>query len=128
MVSALLASRGRKADAAYLELLPQRLAAVAAIAKGGAPDAAAARFSRADRAVARAFLRPREATWHDGDENLVRGHLDAWVRGADDRRRAAATGLLSAADALAVMRPRPETLWCYLWHLESQLAGLFGDD
>ena len=128
MVRAALVSRLLSRDEDYLLVLTQRLEAVRAIARGGAPDAATARFTRADRAVARAFLRPREATWHDGDENLVRGHLDAWVRGADDPRRAAATGLLSAADALAAMRPRPETLWCFLWHLESQLASLFGDD
>jgi hypothetical protein len=116
-----------RADA-YLDLLDARLETLRAMAEGAAPDAAAARFTRRDRAVARAFLRPREATWHDGDENLVRGHLDTWVRGAQDPRRAAAAGLLGAADALAVMHPRPQTLWCFLWHLESQLASLFGDD
>jgi hypothetical protein len=113
---------------AYLALLADRLEALRTLVQGADPDAAAARFTAKDRALARAFLRPREATWHDGDENLVRGHLDTWVRGAADPRRAAAAGLLSAADALSAMRPRPETLWCFLWHLESQLASLFGDD
>jgi hypothetical protein len=116
-----------RADA-YLALLATRLEALGTLARGGAPDAATLGFTPKDRARARAFLKPREASWHDGDENLVRGYLDTWVRSTGDPRRAAASGLLAAADALSLMRPRPETLWCFLWHLESQLASLFGDD
>jgi hypothetical protein len=128
VVQGALGPRRKPRADAYLALLAARLETLREIAAGAAPDAAAARFTARDRTIARAFLRPREATWHDGDENLVRGHLDTWVRGGDDPRRAAAAGLLKVADALAVMHPRPETLWCFLWHLESQLASLFGDD
>jgi hypothetical protein len=128
VVQGALGPRQKPRADAYLALLAGRLQALREMAAGAAADAVAAGFTAPDRAVARAFLRPREGTWHDGDENLVRGHLDTWVRDGGDPRRAAAAGLLDAADALAVMRPRPETLWCFLWHLESQLASLFGDD
>jgi len=36
----------------------------------------------------------------------------------------AARGLVDAADALARIAPRPETLWFYLWEMESLLSGL----
>jgi hypothetical protein len=75
------------------------------------------------RARWRRFLRPLEGSWHDGDENLVRGFLDRWVRPGRDPRVAAARGLVEAADALARMAPRPETLWFYLWEMESLLSG-----
>jgi len=37
---------------------------------------------------------------------------------------AAARGLLDAAAELARIAPRPETLWFYLWEMESLLSGL----
>lgn len=36
----------------------------------------------------------------------------------------AARGLVEAAGALARIAPRPETLWFYLWEMESLLSGL----
>jgi hypothetical protein len=123
-----LGPRQRPGAALFLALLAARLRALAEIAAGAVPDRDLLRVSPEDRELARTFLRPRESSWHDGDENLVRGYLDTWVRAAHDPRQAAARGLLSAADGLVAMRPRPETLWCFLWHLESQLASLIGDD
>jgi len=115
--------RAREA-APLLDLLASRLSALAEIAGGRScalPGGAAA------RARWRRFLRPREGSWHDGDENLVRGFLDRWVRPGQDPRVAAARGLVEAADALARMAPRPETLWFYLWEMESLLSGLTPD-
>jgi hypothetical protein len=77
-----------------------------------------------DRALARRFLRPRQATWHDGDENLVRGHLDRWLRPGDNAAVVAAQSLLAAADALVSGHARPEALWFFLWELESMLPPL----
>ena len=37
---------------------------------------------------------------------------------------AAARGLVDAAAELARIAPRPETLWFYLWEMESLLSGL----
>ena len=54
----------------------------------------------------------------------MRGFLDRWLRPGQDPRAAAARGLVEAADALARVSPRPETLWFYLWEMESLLSGL----
>lgn len=77
-----------------------------------------------DRARARRFLAPLEGTWHDGDENLVRGFLDRWVGPGEDAVVARARGLVRAADELAAIGPRPETLWFFLWEMESVLRDL----
>jgi hypothetical protein len=82
------------------------------------------RLSPADRAVARRFLASREGGWDDGDENLVRGYLDRWLGQGDDPLVATARGLTEAALALAGMRARPETLWFFLWELESVLSAV----
>jgi hypothetical protein len=74
--------------------------------------------------VARRFLASREGAWDDGDENLVRGYLDRWLRKGDDPLVAAARGLTEAASALAEMRAGPETLWFFLWELESVLGAV----
>ena len=91
----------------YLALLAQRLTA---LASGAFPNSTVR-----ERRLARAFLRSRMA-WHDGDENLVRGWIEA---GRDDPGRA----LVHAADELTRIHPRPETIWFYLWLLESELDG-----
>lgn len=103
LVAVLQAFLGRAEDAAYLELLNGRLARLRA---GEWPSSTAM-----ERRRARAFLRSR-MTWHDGDENLVRGWLDRGPRGP---------ALLQAADELARIHPRRETLWYYLWAMESEL-------
>ena len=54
----------------------------------------------------------------------MRGYLDRWTRPGDDPRVDAARGLVRAADELARIAPRPETLWFYLWEMESRLAAL----
>lgn len=77
-----------------------------------------------DRALARRFLRPLEASWHDGDENLVRGYLDRWARAGEDAGPATARSLLAAADALGGSGAGPPTLWFYLWEMESMLESL----
>lgn len=113
---------GREASAhgAYLSLLARRLGALHAVAGGRAAPAGALGRGRADRALARRFLRPREASWDDGDENLVRGWLDRWER-AGEGAAGAARALMEAADALGAIESRPEVLWFFLWELESML-------
>ncbi len=78
-------------------------------------------MSRAERALARRFLKPFVGTWDDGDENLVRGTLDRWVRTGEDSARALARGLTDAARGLAEIEARPATLWFFLWEMESIL-------
>jgi hypothetical protein len=77
-----------------------------------------------DRALARRFLAPLEAVWHDGDENLVRGYLDRWMTPGEDAPAAAARALLEAAVALPAIGARPEALWFYLWEMESMLESV----
>ena len=108
---------------AYLDILDDRLAALASLAERRRVDRDL-RVSPADRALARRFLAGHEGAWDDGDENLVRGYLDRWLREADDPLVAAARGLTEAAGALAAMRARPETLWFFLWELESVLSAV----
>jgi hypothetical protein len=84
-------------------------------------------LASADRARARAFLRPREASWNDGDDNLIRERLGSWKKGAETSQARAAV-LLDTARFLAQMKPRPETLWCFLWHFESHLLTVLEDD
>ena len=108
----------------YLAILDDRLAALAALAAGGPMAEGDLRTSPADRAVARRFLASHEGEWDDGDENLVRGYLDRWVREGDDPLAAAARGLTEAAAALAGMRAAPGMLWFFLWEMESVLAAV----
>jgi hypothetical protein len=108
----------------YLALLDDRLAALGTLAAGGALGAGDLRVHPADRALARRFLAAHEGAWDDGDENLVRGFLDRWQRVGDDAVTATARGLTEAAAALGGMRARPETLWFFLWEMESVLAAL----
>jgi hypothetical protein len=117
---------GERAEQArdYLALLDDRLAALAALADGGPLSRGDLRTSPADRAVARRFLASHEGAWDDGDENLVRGYLDRWLRKGDDPLAAAARGLSEAALALAGMRAGAETLWFFLWEMESVLAAV----
>jgi len=70
------------------------------------------------------LLASHEGAWDDGDENLVRGYLDRWIPQGDDPLVAAARGLSEAAVALAGLRARPETLWFFLWEMESMLAAV----
>lgn len=100
----------------YLGLLDRRLAALEA----GRP----VRSTNADQMLARLFLAPLEGAWDDGDENLVRGHLDRWLGAGENAESAARESLLGAARALGAIHARPGTLWFFLWELESMLAGL----
>lgn len=108
----------------YLELLDRRLAALEDLAAGRPVAPEALRERASDLALARRLLAPYQATWDDGDENLVRGFLDRWVRPGEDPVRAASRSLVEAAHALAGMNARPETLWFFLWEMESMLADL----
>lgn len=100
----------------YLALLDRRLAALAA----GRP----LRASASERALARRFLARVTGCWDDGDENLVRGHLDRWRRPGAGAAQDASQALLEAAEALSRIAARPGTLWFFLWEMESMLRGL----
>ena len=108
----------------YLVLLDERLAALSDLAAGRPADAASLRVAPADRALARRFLSAHRYDWDDGDENLVRGFLDRWTKEGEDPLATTARGLTEAAAALGAMRARPETLWFFLWELESVLSAL----
>jgi hypothetical protein len=108
---------------AYLALLDDRLAALASLAAEGRLASGDLCVRPADRALARRFLAAHEGAWDDGDENLVRGFLDRWIREGDPVV-GTARGLSEAAAALGAMRARPETLWFFLWELESVLSAL----
>jgi len=111
----------------YLRLLDRRFAALARIANGGARGAHAG-MQPSDRVLARRYVAARKADWHDGDENLVRGHLDRWERGARPSAAEPARALLDGASALAAIGAPPGALWFFLWEMESILAGLFPAD
>jgi hypothetical protein len=115
-----------RADEAYLRLVDRRLAALAPMARGKSPFPADPGRRREERALALRALARREASWHDGDENLVRGYLDRWGRDPGPRERAG--GLLEAAAALVAIDPPASALWFFLWEMESVLAGLFEAD
>jgi hypothetical protein len=106
----------------YLRLLDRRLAALAVVAEGGRTAALAE--SSASHALARRFLEPLEGLWDDGDEELVRGYVDRWLREGEDPQRAAARALVTAARELAGLETRRETLWFFLWELESVLESV----
>lgn len=120
----MLRAEERAAARPYLALLDDRLATLSALATGGSPAAGGLRVGPADRALARRFLAAHEGGWDDGDENLVRGFLDRWVKDGEDPLAATARGLSEAATALAGMRARPETVWFFLWELESVISSL----
>jgi hypothetical protein len=104
----------------YLELLHRRFTALASIAEGAPPGPLDLGLGARDRALARRVLRPLEARWHDGDENLVRGFLDRWTApgtGAGETARR----LIGAARELSAMGARPEAWWFFLWEMESVL-------
>lgn len=121
LVKGALPSPRARSEGPLLASLERRLADLRDAAEG---DRHPLRGGDRERVLWRRFLAPLEGTWHDGDENLVRGFTDPWVRKGADPRRAAARGLCDAADALARIAPRPETLWFFLWEVESVLAGL----
>ena len=73
------------------------------------------------------MLKPLEARWHDGDENLVRGMLDSWMPRDEPAGRVVARRLLGAAGELARIDARPETWWFFLWEMESLLALVAGE-
>jgi len=106
----------------YLSLLDRRLATLAAVAEGG-PTAALAEATTS-LALARRFLEPFEGLWDDGDEELVRGYVDRWLRQGEDPKRSAARALVTAARELAALETRRETLWFFLWELESVLESV----
>lgn len=113
--------RGRDAGD-YLGILDDRLAALSSLAVEGRLARGDLRLAPADRALARRVLARHQGDWDDGDENLVRGYLDRWLPSGADPLAAVARGLSEAAEALAAMRPRPQTLWFFLWEMESVLS------
>jgi hypothetical protein len=128
--AAVRATLPRPLDAAsrrVLELVDRRFAVIARIAEGAPGRAAEAGMARPDRALTRRFFARRQ--WNDGDENLVRGHLDRWEKGAGAGHAAArAQAVLEAAAALGRIGAPPGARWFFLWEMESVLAGLFEAD
>jgi hypothetical protein len=111
----------------YLRLLDRRFAALARMRAGAGGARTAAGMRAEDRTLARRFLARR--TWHDGDENLVRGYLDRWEKGGGSGRAAeSARGLLDGAATLGRIGAPPGALWFFLWEMESVLSGLFEAD
>jgi hypothetical protein len=90
-------------------------------------DARALGTEARDRALARRVLKPLEARWHDGDENLVRGMLDAWQAPGPAGAADTAARLLRAGAELLRISARAEAWWFFLWEMES-LVGLVGDE
>jgi hypothetical protein len=116
-VARILPGGGRRA--AFLELLERRLAALGEVSAG---RGAWPRSTRCDRALALRVLRPHEAAWDDGDENLVRGYLDRWRKPGEDPLAGAAASLLAAADEIGRLDARPGTLLFLLWEMDSMLT------
>ena len=108
--------------ARYLVLLGRRLRWIEAGANGHPRAAARLAATPEERALAHRFLRRFEGAWDDGDENLVRGHLDRFTRPGAEPGRDAARSLLAAADELARILARPGTLFFFLWEMESMLT------
>jgi hypothetical protein len=111
-----------RAAAGFLRLLERRLLGLEAVAAGA--DAKRFLGGPRDEARARRFLASRRDAWDDGDETLVRAHVDGWTRPGEDTSRAAVRRLAAAARTLAALEVRPETLWFFLWEMESILKGL----
>lgn len=129
LTRAVVRALGTRAAAhrAFADLLDRRLDALARLAAGEAVTPKELGTGAAERRSARRFLRPREASWHDGDENRVRAHLDRWHASGEHPRQDAARALLAAAEDVAG-GARPETLWFLLWAMESALADLAADE
>jgi hypothetical protein len=111
-----------RAAAGFLGLLERQLRGLEAVAAGA--DAKRLVGAPRDLARARRFLARRRDAWDDGDEALVRAYLDGWTRPGEDTSRAMVRRLADAARALAALEVRPETLWFFLWEMESILRGL----
>jgi len=54
----------------------------------------------------------------------VRGYLDRWTGRDEEGLAGTARALHEAAGALGAMRARPETVWFFLWEMESVLSAL----
>jgi hypothetical protein len=109
-------------SARYLALLDRRFAALARAARGDLRGITAE--GDAERSFARRFLQSIAVEWDDGDENLVRGFLDRWLRPGADAALFAARDLLEGADTLARISSRKSTLAFFLWEMESVLRSL----
>lgn len=105
----------------YVALLDRRFAALSAAARGEPATRMAVGLGRRERALARRVLRTLEARWHDGDENLVRGTLDAWLARGEATPVEAARRILAAGEELLRIHARAEAWWFYLWEMESLL-------
>jgi len=113
----------REEGVRLLPMLDRRLDALAAWVDGTATTLSE---SRQERAVTRRFLASVKGDWDDGDESLVRGFLDGWTTKEQDAGRAAARSVLAAAEALGRIQTRAQTLWFFLWEMESVWVGLTG--
>ena len=109
-------------DLEFADLLERRLVALERLARGEVDDAVLEDLAGSN--LSRSFLAEREASWNDGDENLVRGELDRWAEDDADPSRDIAGRLIAAANHVGSIRARPETVWFLLWEMEGMLADL----
>lgn len=118
-VEAAIAPPLRRVGERFLPVLERRLAGLA----DRVGDHSVLAQTSVERQAARQFLASVEGSWDDGDEALVRGLLDRWSpRDADGV--AEAEGVLEAAGALARLHTRPQTIWFFLWEMQSICDGL----
>jgi hypothetical protein len=109
----------------YLGLLDRRLEALERWAASAGRGAGGGKMTRREtaksRRLSRRFLKAHEGSWTDGDENLVRGHLDGWSRPGIHADVRVAQALVACARTLAEIEAPASTLWFFLWEMESML-------
>lgn len=114
-----MASPLRRVGEPFLPGLERRLTRLAA----WTGDPRSLTQTAGEHLAARRFLASVEGSWDDGDETLVRDFLDHWSP-CDDDGAGAAQAMLEAAATLARLQTRPQTLWFFLWEMQSICDGL----
>jgi hypothetical protein len=114
---AALAGRRTKDLPRFLRLFGRQLAALERLARVQTTGP----MIPVDKALARRVLRGAEELWNDGDENLVRGHLDRFVSAATDAR-AQVLRLHETAKELAAIGAPPGAVAFFAWEMQSMLT------